>query len=114
MTNLNNLNKYISTNNISFLIDFDKTINIDKSGKAYYFKSSNIDLDNINNFIINLEEGGIYLINPLISINCIINDPYLTLSRQFLVTSNSNTQLIHSYLNKQLEIAQNSFGFELV
>jgi hypothetical protein len=43
-----------------------------------------------------------------------MNDPYLTLSRQFLVTSNSNTQLIHSYLNKQLEIAQNSFGFELV
>jgi len=35
MTNLNYIKRYISTNDISFLIDFDKTINIDKSGKAY-------------------------------------------------------------------------------
>ena len=39
--------KYISINKISFLIDFDKTINIDKKGKSYYHKMFNIQLNEI-------------------------------------------------------------------
>jgi hypothetical protein len=110
---MNNLINYISTNHISFLIDFDKTINIDKSGKAYYFKSVNIDVNNINNFILNLEDEEIFLINPFISMESKIRDPQLNLSRQFLISNKSNPNLITAYLNKQLEIAQNTFGFEL-
>lgn len=43
---------YISTNNISFLIDFEKRIDIDKSDKAYYLKIFRVDLDLIANFIL--------------------------------------------------------------
>lgn len=36
---------------------------------------------------------------PFITINYRLNDPFLTLSRQFLVSNNSNYNLIHQYLN---------------
>jgi hypothetical protein len=108
-----NLKKYITTKHITFLIDIDKSINVDKTGKYLYFKSSNIENDNISNFITNLDNDGIYLVNPLISVNCKYNDPYLTLSRQFLISNESNSVLIYNYLFQQMEIAVNSFNFEL-
>jgi hypothetical protein len=111
MNNLDRIIKYLSTNNISFLIDFDKRIDIDKKGKAYYFKMFNINLDFIINFINHLDGNEVYLINPLISVNCKQNEPYLTLSRQFLLTNNSNPILVYEYLIKQFKIAQDDFEF---
>lgn len=46
---LETIKKYLSTNDISFLVDFDKTIDIDKSSKAYYFKIFTIELNEISN-----------------------------------------------------------------
>jgi hypothetical protein len=108
---MNKIKQYLSVNDISFLIDFDKTINIDKRGKAYYFKSFRVDLDALTNFISNLQDNQVYLINPFISINCRHNDPYLTMSRQFLITNNSNIMLINNYLINQLAIAKEDFDY---
>lgn len=111
MKNLNHIKKYFSTNDISFLTYFDRTINIDKSGRAYDFKTFRIELDNITNFIINLDENEIYLIDPVISINCRDSDPCVTLSRQFLVTNQSNPILINNYLIDQFGKFRADFGF---
>lgn len=92
MIDLNLIKNYLSKARISFLIDFDKTIDIDKRGKSYYFKSNKIEAWDILNFLLLLSENEVYLINPFISIFCRINEPYLTLSRQFLVTKNSNVE----------------------
>lgn len=113
MINLNTIKRYLSTNDISFLIDFDKTINIDKSSKAYYHKIFTIDLELIAKFIEELNENEIYLINPLISIYCRYNDPYLALSRQFLVSNQSNPILITNFLINRLGIARNDFESNL-
>jgi len=112
MINLNYIKRYISTNDISFLIDFDKTINIDKSGKIYYARMFRIELELITKFINDLDQDEIYLINPMISINCRYNEPYLTLSRQFLVSDKSNPVLIANYLISQFCIAKEDFDFQ--
>lgn len=108
--NLENIKRYLSTNDISFLIDFDKTIEINKSGKSYYYASYTINLDGVTNFINNLEVDKIYLINALISVNKIIDSPYINLSRQFLITNKSNPYLIHDFLNKKLDQSCEEFG----
>lgn len=52
------------------------------------------------------------MINPFISVNCKLNDPYLNLSRQFLVTKNSNYNLIHDFLFNRIETFLDDFGIE--
>jgi len=105
--------KYLTTIDITFLIDIDKAINIDKTGKTNYFKCYLINTDAIANFINNLIDNEIYLVNPLISINSKYSDPYLTLSRQFLVSNQSNPYLISTYLNNQFDKAEKDFGFDI-
>jgi hypothetical protein len=111
MINIQTIKRYLSTNDISFLIDFDKTIDIDKSNKTKYFRIFNFDLDGITNFISNLDDDEIYLINPIISINCRYSDPYLSLSRPFLISNNSNSMLITNYLCEQLEKSVIDYNF---
>jgi hypothetical protein len=113
MINLNTIKKNISTGNISFLIDVDRSINIDKSGKNYHFTIFQVNIDLITNFIINLEDDKIYLIIPLISINRRYNDPYLTLSRQFLISNKSDPNLISDYILEQIDKTENDFEFKL-
>ena len=112
MIPLDTIKRNVSTNNITFLIDFDKTINIDKSGKAYYYRTFNIEILGITNFIKNLKDDAVYLVNPLISINCSLDSPYLTLSRQFLVSNKSKPTLITDFLNNKLNHAEEEFLFE--
>ena len=110
--NLNEIIKYISTRDISFVFEVNKKINIDKFDKPYYFEMFRIELDYITNFINNLRENEVYLINPKISINNTSN-PYLSLSNQFLVTNKSNPALIADFLNFRLEIARDDFKFDV-
>lgn len=109
--NLNEIIKYISTRDISFVFEVNKKINIDKFDKPYYFEMFKIELDYITNFINNLKENEVYLINPKISINNTSN-PYLSISNQFLVTNKSNPALIADFLNFRLEIARYDFKFD--
>jgi hypothetical protein len=71
-----------------------------------------IDLDLLTNFITNLNENEIYLINPVIFIHCKHNDPYVTLSRQFLITNKSNPTFIEKYLLNQLFKFRDDFQFD--
>jgi hypothetical protein len=64
-------------------------------------------------FVNNLKDDEIYLVNPLISINCRYNEPYLTLSRQFLVSNDSNSALIKTYLTNKINQAEEDFEFDL-
>ena len=112
MNNLENFKKSLSTTDISFLVDIDKTIDIDKRGKAYYFRIFGLNMDQITNFIDNIRNNDVFLINPFITISRTLNDPTLNLSRQFLVTNNSNPKIITNYLYDQLENAADQFEFE--
>jgi hypothetical protein len=113
MIDLKLFKKHLSSKNITFLVDFDKTINIDKTGKYYYYKIYMGSSDGIDNFLINLKDDEIYLVNPLISIKCRYNEPYLTLSRQFLISNESKPALIHRYLSNKLNQAEEDFEFDI-
>lgn len=95
MIKLEDVKRFISTNDISFLTDLNKTIDVDKKGKSYYFKMYRINKEEIDNFILNLDDDKIYLINPLISKHGKYSDPYINLSRQFLVSVHIIKAVIH-------------------
>jgi len=64
--NISNIKKYISTNNITFLMDIDKTIEVNKYGKYQYQKFIYNDVDSIKDFILKLNDDKIFLIMPFI------------------------------------------------
>ena len=68
-------------------------------------------MDQIQNFIYNIKDNDVFLIYPFISVSCLHTDPYINLSRQFLVTNKSNPRIIASYLYYQLENAGYNFEF---
>jgi hypothetical protein len=111
--NMIEIKKYISTHDISFLSELNRTIDIIKSGKSIYFKMYRINSFLIDNFIKNLDADKIYMVNPFITINCKYEDPILNLSRPFLITNNSNPKLIHDYLFTQYEKAYNDFEMNM-
>jgi hypothetical protein len=111
MNKLDLFKRQLSVNTISFLIDIGKGINIDKSNKYRYFQIKGLNLEQITNFIFNIKDQDVFLIDPFISKNCRHSDPYLSLSRQFLITKDSNPKLIWDYLFYQLDAAGNSFEF---
>jgi hypothetical protein len=113
MIPIDTIKKNVTTKNITFLVDFDKTINIDKSGKYYYYKIYMGSSDGIDIFLRNLKDDEIYLVNPLISINCRYNEPYLTLSRQFLISNESNHTLIHKFMGTKFNQAENDYEFDV-
>lgn len=114
LMNINNIKNYISKNDISFLIDFDRTIDIDKSGKCAFHRMFRLEHDPIKDFILKLDNDQIYLIDPYISVNCKLNDPYLNLSKRFLVTNKSDYNLIYSYLENQLAIFLEDFDIDII
>jgi hypothetical protein len=71
-----------------------------------------IELELITKFIDELNVNEIYLVNPMISISCRYNEPYLTLSRQFLISNQSNPILITNSLINQFCIAKEDFDFQ--
>lgn len=51
----------------------------------------------IHSFIMNLKDDKIYIIIPILTANNMIDEPYIMLSQQILVTKNSNPKLLISY-----------------
>lgn len=107
-----NTKKYISTRDITFMMDIDKAIQVNKIGKYYYRKFFYNYTDTIKEFILTLENDKIYVVIPFISVNCKLNDPFITLSKQFLISNQSNYVTIIDYLNSQLTIALSDFGID--
>jgi uncharacterized protein (DUF2164 family) len=108
----NNLIKYVCTVEINYLNSIDNKIKINKTGKYYYNQMFQINKNLINNFILNLNEDKLYVLIPLISISCKINYPYITLSRQIMISKYSNHNLITEFLNKQLNIYYDEIGID--
>lgn len=95
----------ISTKQITFLNELDNRIDIDKYGPFKYHKSSNFEQEDIKHFLNILENNKIYIIIPFISKNCRINEPYIILSRQILITNKSNDLLLSGFINEKIEKA---------
>jgi hypothetical protein len=93
----NNIFKLISTKELTFLKDLDKRILINKKGKFYY-KSNNYNYEdflelnpyNIDRFFKDLDDKKIYTLIPFITINNRVNEPYMILSQQILITKYSS------------------------
>lgn len=102
----------ISTKDITFLKDVDTKINIIKNGQFKHFKLYGCDLDQVKNFLFNLDSNKIYTLIPFISINAKIEDPLIILSRQILISRNSDPTLLYNYVNDRLLFAQDQFEFD--
>lgn len=112
-TNLEQMKKYITTNDISFLANIDRVIDVNKNGKTMYFKMFRISHYDIQNFILSLDTHKIYMANPFITINCKYDDPIIALSRPFLITNESNPKIIYDHLITQFEKANNDFNMDM-
>lgn len=112
MNKLNTIKKHLTIDNITFLNNINQNINVDKSEKNYFFKIFGLNFDQISNFIYNIRDEEVVLIEPFISIKCNTNTPYLTLSEPFLVTNNSTPDIIQDYLYDKIEEAGGDFEFD--
>jgi hypothetical protein len=107
---MNNIYNIISNKKITLLKELDIMIDINKTGKFNYYYISNMEIIEINNFIKRLHSESVYIIIPLISMFGKDIEPHIILSKSILLTSNSSTQRISDYLNKQLDQAIIDFG----
>src|SRR5438445_542335 len=87
---------------ISFLYEIDTKLKVNKNGPYKYFKSLIPEIEDIDNFINNLEEHKIYVLIPFISISDKTNDPFMVLSQQILLTKNNDPTLLSGYLNNKI------------
>lgn len=100
----------ISIKKITLLNEIDNKIKIIKTGEFKYYKNFCFELDNIWNFIHNLDKDRIYILIPFISVNNKPNEPYTILSKQILFTRQSNVNLLHYYISEKINIVYNQFG----
>jgi hypothetical protein len=93
----------ISTEEITFLNELDRRITINKYGKFNYYKIYELrNQSRIWNFINELEDGCVYTVIPIISANNNSDEPYIILSKQFLLTNKSNHLLIWKFINNKI------------
>jgi hypothetical protein len=95
----------ISTKEITMLKDIDLMIKINKIGKFRHYYIPNMEVVGISNFISKLDDDTFYTIVPIISMFGKIDDPYIVLSKQILVSRDSSPKVIHEYLNSKLDKA---------
>lgn len=103
------MNKITNTK-ITFLTDLPPRLVTYKSGKYLYQNLFSFEDKQIKYFIENLQDNTIFLIFPFITITKNANDPYLRLSNQYLVTKQSNSELIQNYLLDQWEYSEWNIG----
>jgi hypothetical protein len=101
--NYNYLIKNTTSHHITFLSDINNLIKFDKRGKFKYFYIPYNNFKLIENFIYSLNINHIFTLIPLISIYGKEGDPHLVLSKQILVTRDSNPSLINDFVNIQLD-----------
>jgi hypothetical protein len=98
--------KVFSQNQISLLSDIHKSIKIDAYGEFKHFKMFRINFEQVSNFLDNLDNNKIYTVIPIISINNNIDEPFITLSRQILVTKHSNPVTVTEFLMEKFSKAE--------
>lgn len=103
----------ISNENITFLKDINKHVNFSLNGEFKYCTIKNLDVRILGGFIDGLTQGSIYTVIPFVSTSLLIGDPFLVLSRQFLVTKHSSYEIVNKYCRDQFNIAISQFNLDL-
>jgi hypothetical protein len=109
------MNKYdflskISSSEITFMKDLGDCLTVTPMSKYKYFNMYCFETLPIRDFINILDEDQIYILIPFISMDGKLDDPYLILSRQILVTQYSNIYVIQGYLHKQYLKSKDHFN----
>jgi hypothetical protein len=108
----NQRNKYlelfrlISTKEITLLKDLDRKIWITKKSKFNHTTFQELNYNNVYDFLCSLEHERFYILIPILSVNNCIDEPYVILSRQILITRYSSETLLINYINNK---SRNSF-----
>jgi hypothetical protein len=105
-----NLFKNISREKITFLKDIDKSLNVYLNGEFKYFKIPLMDSKGIYDFIDEIDGDKLYLVIPFITHSCKLDDPFIILSRQILISRYSSEITIRNYLDYQLNKSIIDFG----
>jgi hypothetical protein len=74
---------------------------------------NNFELDDMKNFLNNLDHDKIYTLIPFISINDRSDEPYIIISPQILITRDSNPVILANYLNSKINKTFELFKSEL-
>src|SRR5579864_2310414 len=87
----------ISINQITMLKDLNRNIKLNKNETIQIY-TSNYGLMDLIAFIDNLEQDKIYIIIPILTANNLIDEPYIMLSQQILVTRNSEPKVLMNFI----------------
>jgi hypothetical protein len=83
-------------------------------GHYHYFKIPNLNLEGLKDFLQILDYGKAYIVLLILSMGTqSSNNPFVSLSKQILVTRDSNPNIISNFLFNQLEIASANYGIIL-
>jgi hypothetical protein len=108
-----NLSSFSQTN-ITFLSEQVTNKKLFKIGYYHFFKIPNLELEGLKDFLQLLDFNKAYIILPLLATEKSSgNGPILSLSKQILVTRDSNPITIRNFLSNQIELACMEYGIEL-
>jgi hypothetical protein len=102
----------ISVERITFLNELDSFTLIKFISKFRYFDIYDNEIIKIKEFLHNLDNNSIYSVIPLATMSPKLDDPYIILSKQILITQYSNPYTLHNYLNEQLRKFCEDFNIE--
>jgi hypothetical protein len=118
-TNLNNNTQLsrtfdltsFSKTNITFLTEQVRNKNLFTIGYYHFFKIPNLELSILKDFLQILDFKKAYIVLPILATEEVTGGgPILSLSKQILVTRDSNPVVISNFLSNQIEIACSSYG----
>lgn len=112
LTNTFDLTQF-SQENITFLTDQVSNKKLFKIGYYHFFKIAQLELGILKDFFQLLDFNKAYIILPILATEETRGDgPILSLSKQILVTRDSNPITISNFLFKQIELACMNYGIE--
>lgn len=91
-----------SKSNITFLSEQITNKNLYKIGYYHFYKIQDLNLNSIIKFLLLLDANKAYIILPLLTVEDNISSPILSLSRQILVTKESDPLIILNFILKQI------------
>lgn len=103
------IHEKVSTKNITLLKDFENAqdLRFNKKGRYNYNiinRSHELNNKHIYMFLQQLVGKRVYVIIPLLSVNNTPEEPYVILSKQILMSNNSNEKIITDYLNERINL----------
>jgi hypothetical protein len=102
-----------SQTNVTFLSEQVANKKLFRIGYYHFFKIPQLEIGNLKDFFQLLDFNKAYVVLPLIAGEQTIGDgPILSLSKQILVTRDSNPVTICNFLNAQIELACMNYGID--